>query len=166
MIPEIMDTMFSHVVLVTGSRTWNDEVRMRETFNRLWIHWGTETVTRPVLLSGSCPKGADAMAERLWRQIDFKIIPFPADWSQHGKMAGFIRNTHMVDAAQVFRAHGCQVMCTAFFDPCACPQQHKQQLLPIPGHFSHGTAHCRNAAVEAGLEVMDVIREPTRTAHA
>ena len=113
MIAEMIPESFSHIVLVTGSRSWNDEKSMRETFNDAWRDWGPKSVTRPVLLSGHCPKGADAMAELLWRDAGFEIITFPADWSTHGGTAGFQRNQEMVDAAQVFREAGAQVLCTA-----------------------------------------------------
>ncbi|MFJ5071687.1 hypothetical protein ACIQC7_35255 [Kitasatospora sp. NPDC088556] len=58
MITEMIQESFSHVVLVTGSRSWNDEKSMRETFNDAWRDWSPKSVTRPVLLSGHCPKGA------------------------------------------------------------------------------------------------------------
>ncbi|MEV0443541.1 SLOG family protein [Streptomyces spectabilis] len=148
MIAEMIPESFSHVVLVTGSRSWNDERSMRETFNDAWRDWGAENVTRPVLISGHCPEGADAMAERLWLAAGFEIRTFPAAWSAaHGKRAGFQRNQEMVDAAQVFREAGAQVLCTAFLDLCrkpGCRQRDQKQLMPhTPGHFSHGTIHCR-----------------------
>ncbi|WP_407077525.1 SLOG family protein [Streptomyces sp. SCSIO 30461] len=155
MIAEMISESFTHVVLVTGSRSWSDEKSMRETFNDAWRAWGTESVTRPVLISGHCPEdhcseGADAMAERLWRAAGFEVITFPADWSAHGKRAGFQRNQEMVDAVQVFREAGAQVLCTAFLDLCrkpGCPQRDREQLMPhTPGHFSHGTIHCRARA--------------------
>lgn len=162
MIAEMNPESFSHVVLVTGSRTWDDENRMRETFNDDWRDWGAENVTRSVLISGHCPDGADAMAERLWRAAGFEIRTFPAAWSTHGKRrAGFQRNQEMVDAAQVFREAGAQVLCTAFLDLCRkpeCPQRDQEQLMPhTPGHFSHGTIHCRGRARAAGIETATVI---------
>ncbi|WP_258039957.1 DUF2493 domain-containing protein [Streptomyces sp. SM1] len=161
MIAEMIPESFSHVVLVTGSRSWNDEKSMRETFNDAWRDWGPKNVTRPVLISGHCAEGADAMAERLWRAAGFGIRTFPAAWSAHGKRAGFQRNQEMVDAAQVFRGAGAQVLCTAFLDLCrkpACPQRDQAQLMPhTPGHFSHGTIHCRSRARAAGIETTSVI---------
>jgi hypothetical protein len=49
MIAEMIPESFSHIVLVTGSRSWNDEKSMRETFNDAWRDWGPKNVTRPVL---------------------------------------------------------------------------------------------------------------------
>lgn len=51
---------------MTGSRTWDDMAGMRRAFNRAWVAWGPASVSKPVLVSGHCPRGADAMAERLW----------------------------------------------------------------------------------------------------
>ncbi|MGW0536356.1 SLOG family protein [Streptomyces sp. NPDC003032] len=161
MIAEMIPESFSHVVLVTGSRGWNDEKSMRETFNDAWRDWGAENVTRPVLISGHCPESADAMAERLWRAVGFDIRTFPAAWSAHGKGAGFQGNQEMVDAAQVYREAGAQVLCTAFLDLCrkhGCQQRGQQQLLPhAPGHFSHGTIHCRSRARAAWIVTATVI---------
>ncbi|MFJ7280361.1 hypothetical protein [Kitasatospora sp. NPDC098663] len=122
---------------------------------------GPENVTRPVLLSGHCPKGADSIAEPSWQDAGFEAIPFPADWSTRGRTAGFQRNQEMVDAAQVFREAGAQVLCTAFLDLCRmpeCPQRGHEQLIPhTPGHVSHGVIHCRSRARAVGIKTTDVI---------
>ncbi|MEV7870125.1 SLOG family protein [Streptomyces sp. NPDC088124] len=160
-LDERTGAQYSHALIVTGSRSWNEEKSMRETFNDAWRGWGAENVIRPVLISGHCPEGADAMAERLWRAGGFEIRTFPAAWSAHGKRAGFQRNQEMVDTAQVFREAGAQVLCTAFLDLCrkpGCPQRDQEQLMPhTPGHFSHGTIHCRSRARAAGIETATVI---------
>ncbi|WP_199842664.1 MULTISPECIES: DUF4326 domain-containing protein [Streptomyces] len=155
------EALYSHALLVTGSRTWNDEKHMRQALNDAWRAWGPSNVIRPVLISGHCPEGADAMAERLWRNAGFEILTFPADWSAHGKRAGLRRNQEMVGAAQAFRETGTQVLCTAFLDLCrepGCPKRSQEQLTPrAPGHFSHGTIHCRARARAAGIKTASVI---------
>lgn len=83
MIAEMIPESSSRVVLVTGSRSWTDAESMRETFSDAWRGWGPKNATRPVLLSGPSPKGADAMAELMWRDAGSEIIIFPADWSAH-----------------------------------------------------------------------------------
>ncbi|MEU6261879.1 DUF4326 domain-containing protein [Saccharopolyspora shandongensis] len=159
--PGLLTTEYSHVLLVTGARSWDDEPAMRRVFNDLWRIWGPEQVTRPVLIFGECPDGADAMAERLWRAAGFESMPFPADWQRHGRAAGFTRNQEMVDVAVGLREARARVACTAFLDLCrkpGCPRRGQQQLMPsVPGHFSHGTVHCRQQAAQAGLDVRDVI---------
>jgi len=79
-------------VLVTGSRDWE---------NRLVIHRALDLVHdahgRCVLVSGACPTGADAMAEKHATYLGWTIERHPADWEKHGKAAGFRRNTEMVN---------------------------------------------------------------------
>lgn len=154
---------YSHVILVTGARTFDDAASMKHAFSSAWRRWGPTTVTRPLLVSGNCPDGADALAERLWAQAGFELTLFPADWKQFGKRAGFMRNQQMVDHVLKLQTAGAQVLCTAFLDLClksTCRDLENQQLLDsasLPGHFSHGTVHCRQAALDAGLEVLDTV---------
>ncbi|MFI9629239.1 SLOG family protein [Streptomyces sp. NPDC052042] len=151
---------YSHVLLITGARTWNEENAMRTTFNTAWRTWGPETVTRPLLVSGHCPDGADAMAERLWRGAGFEVQGMAADWGTHGRKAGLVRNVQMVELAVSLRQQGSRVLCAAFLDLCrkpGCRMSHHQQLAPrVPGHFSHGTVHCRAEALSVGIETVDV----------
>lgn len=85
-----MTQAYSHALLVTGARTWDDEAAMRGTFNEAWRSWGPGEVSRPLLISGHCPQGADAMAERLWRAAGFEVLevprrlgrPRPARWDR------------------------------------------------------------------------------------
>ncbi|MFF1880227.1 SLOG family protein [Pseudarthrobacter sp. NPDC058196] len=158
----------THALLVTGARTWGDEAAMKDAFNSAWRTWGPSTVTRPLLISGHCPKGADAMAERLWRAAGFQVLEIPADWDKHGVKAGMERNTEMVRLAPSLQEQGIPVLCTAFLDRCTkdrCRQGRRQQLLPaVEGHFSHRTIHCRAKALAAGIQVFDVLQAPLRHA--
>ena len=157
---------YSHVVLITGARSWDDEARMRATFRDAWRAWGPSNVTSPLLVSGHCPadsdeRGADAMAERLWRTERFEVLPVPAEWKAHGRRAGFVRNQEMVDLVAGLREQGSNVLCISYLDLCRkprCLQGHDEQLMPqFPGHFSHGTADCRARSILAGIETIDVI---------
>jgi hypothetical protein len=77
-------------ILVTGSRSWNDQATIRRVL-RVSYRPGT------VLVSGACPKGADAMCERAWVQMGGRIERHPADWERHGLQAGHVRNREMVE---------------------------------------------------------------------
>lgn len=159
---------YSHALLVTGSRTWDDEVTMRRVFNEVLADWSAQgPIARPVLVSGHCPpdrrgRSADAMAERLCRSARFAVIEMPADWRAHGRKAGPRRNEEMVNAVLRLVETGAQARAVAFLDLCGkgdCPQANDEQLLPEHrGHFSHGTVHCRRAAMAAGIGVVDVVR--------
>lgn len=81
-------------VLVTGSRDWRDVQAVRDALVRVADTWQRESI---VLVSGACPTGADAIAERLARrEFGWAVERHPAEWNVHGKGAGFKRNAHMV----------------------------------------------------------------------
>lgn len=75
-------------ILITGSRTWDAP----DVIKRALFDHGRFGDT---LVSGACPTGADAEAERYWQGFG-PIERHPADWKAHGKRAGFVRNSEMV----------------------------------------------------------------------
>jgi len=78
-------------ILVTGSRDWDDYALLEDVL----LHTGAHRT--PVVVSGACPTGADAMAEAAARRWGWHIERHPADWAQYGKRAGFLRNAEMVE---------------------------------------------------------------------
>lgn len=76
-------------ILITGSRTWADTTVIRDALLAVW-HPDT------VLVSGACPRGADALCETYWRRRGGRIERHPADWATYGRRAGFRRNAEMV----------------------------------------------------------------------
>lgn len=91
-------------LLITGSRTWSDRAWIAQELEGAisWAYSWKGDVGPHVLVSGACPKGADAIAEKLWlsfnrgSDMEFVVERHPADWDTHGKAAGFIRNSEMV----------------------------------------------------------------------
>lgn len=81
-------------VLVTGSRSWRDLATIEAELRRAWKDVGHGF---PVLVSGACPHGADSMAEAVWEAQEMPVERHPADWDTHGKRAGFVRNSEMVN---------------------------------------------------------------------
>ena len=77
-------------VLVTGSRAWTDETAIAAALRQ---HWDGAAV----LVCGACPRGADAIAERLWTTWGGRVERHPADWAS-GRDAGMRRNAAMVMA--------------------------------------------------------------------
>lgn len=121
-------------ILVTGSRMWDDEAAVRAA---LAPHYAPGAV----LVSGACPEGADAIAERIWAGWGGTVERHPADWARHGKGAGFRRNAEMVSTA-----------------PDAC--------VALIRDKSPGSSHTADLAVRAGIPVdrHEVASEPVRPA--
>lgn len=82
-------------VLITGSRDWTSRADISHALMELegtLRAWG-EQIT---VVSGACPTGADRMAELVAERMGWGVERHPADWEQHGKRAGFVRNAEMV----------------------------------------------------------------------
>lgn len=79
-------------VLITGSRTWDDELTIMQAISDVAIPPEAWT-----LVSGACPTGADAICEAFAEGLGLTVERHPADWSRHGKRAGFVRNAEMVN---------------------------------------------------------------------
>ena len=105
--------------LVTGSRTWTDESTIRHALTR---HY------RPgaVLVSGGCPRGADAIAERIWRKLGGEVERHPAERDRYGKSAGFRRNAEMVELGAA--------VCLAFIRDGSRGATHTAQLAEAAEH--------------------------------
>jgi hypothetical protein len=78
-------------LLVTGSRDWIDAGVIAGVLADYYREGA-------VLVSGACPRGADALAEEYWQALGGRVERHPADWSRFGKRAGFRRNAEMVNA--------------------------------------------------------------------
>lgn len=80
-------------ILVTGSRDWTDE---HIIFQALFITGMAAPPGNRILVSGACPTGADAIAERMARRMGWQVERHPAEWKKYGGAAGPKRNAHMV----------------------------------------------------------------------
>lgn len=116
-------------ILVTGSRTWSDILRMTDEL-RNEVLGARMCGLRPVIVHGACPRGADMIAARWARGYGVDQEPHPADWGS-GRSAGFRRNAEMVKL-------GADV-CVAFIRD-----------------GSHGATHCADLAEKAGIPVRRV----------
>lgn len=79
-------------ILITGSRSWTDRTVIRDALTSVWH-------PEAVLVSGACPRGADALCEACWTQWGGQTERHPADWARYGRRAGFHRNADMVATA-------------------------------------------------------------------
>lgn len=83
-------------ILITGSRTWDNVAVIAKAMADTILQAGASQ-EETVIVHGACPKGADDIADRLAHQWETNVETHPADWSTHGKAAGFIRNAEMVN---------------------------------------------------------------------
>lgn len=82
-------------IVICGSRKFNDFKRFK--FEMDDILQDKEEV---ILVSGGA-KGADSMAENYADRYGYEFYEIPADWNQHGKKAGMLRNIQMLEIAHM-----------------------------------------------------------------
>lgn len=75
-------------VLVTGSRTYSDKLCIANSLSILKVD--------DVLIHGDC-SGADKLSGSIAENLSVKVEKYPDNWSSHGKAAGPIRNSTMVN---------------------------------------------------------------------
>lgn len=114
-------------VLVTGSRDWK---RIHTVFAALDTVLAEQPNQDIVIVQGACPTGADRLAF-LWAAAErpektrISTESHPADWAEHGRAAGPIRNKLMVNA-------GADV-CLAFIRNGSRGASHTAQLAEAAG---------------------------------
>ena len=90
-------------LLITGSRAWVDTQAIRDEFDIVQSHEGSDVV----LVSGACPDGADRMCEVLAKEYGWTLELHPLKWNSgpegtYNPQAGFERNKLMVDLGADF----------------------------------------------------------------
>lgn len=78
-------------VAVIGSRTFMNYEEVKRVLSTMKI---------TLLVSGGA-KGADSLGERYAKENNIETKIFLPDWNKHGKIAGFIRNTDIVNEAEL-----------------------------------------------------------------
>lgn len=115
-------------VLVTGSRDWLSRSTVWDALGDLAESTGTAPRDM-VVVHGACPTGADHDAWLWSMAVGAKNEPHEADWAQHGRRAGPIRNRKMVRLGAD--------LCLAFSRVCTSD---RCEIIAV--HGSHGTAGC------------------------
>jgi len=121
-------------VAFTGSRSWSDKEMVRDVLMQL-------PVDKTIIIHGACPTGLDAIVDRMARAMGFRVVPFHADWRQHGRAAGPIRNGRMLRAFDANR------------EPI--PDIPRSSVVyAFPHGDSRGTADCISKAEALGIRVI------------
>lgn len=81
-------------VAVIGSRDFYDYDLVKETLS---------TIDITLLISGGA-KGADSLGEQYANENNIETLIFKPDWKKHGPAAGPIRNTDIVNNANIIVA--------------------------------------------------------------
>lgn len=81
-------------VAVIGSRSFKDYEKVKQTLSRLKI---------TLIISGGAV-GADTLGERYADENNIPKKIFLPDWEKYGKKAGFLRNTDIINEAELIIA--------------------------------------------------------------
>jgi len=88
-------------VIVAGSRSFNNEILLREKLDTL-LSLKVDT-HRVVIVSGGA-RGADLLGEGYASFRGFSCERYPAQWDKFGKKAGLLRNEQMARVADALAA--------------------------------------------------------------
>jgi hypothetical protein len=78
-------------VAIIGSRGFTDYELIKKTLKPLGI---------TLIISGGAA-GADTLGEKYANENGIETLIFKPDWKTHGKIAGFLRNTQIVEASEL-----------------------------------------------------------------
>ena len=78
-------------VAVIGSRGFNDYELVKKTLSKIQI---------TLLISGGA-LGADTLGEKYAKDNGIETKIFKPDWEKHGKAAGMLRNTDIINEAEL-----------------------------------------------------------------
>ena len=93
-------------LIIAGDRNFSDYPLLLE-----WASWVDNALSDPAtgamglaeVVSGGA-RGADTLGEVWAEEAGVPIKRFPANWDDHGKAAGYIRNKEMADYADMLLA--------------------------------------------------------------
>jgi hypothetical protein len=82
-------------IAVIGSRGFNDYDLMKTTLESYRM------IAPGITIVSGGAKGADSLAEKYASEMGLETIIFKPDWKTHGKIAGFLRNTTIIEEADL-----------------------------------------------------------------
>lgn len=110
-------------LVIAGGREFDNYELLKAAVSEVL---GKHPLSQLEVVSGAA-RGADRLGERWARENGVALRQFPADWNQHGKRAGYLRNEEMADYADA--------------------------VLVLPG--GRGTDHMAQSAKRRGLKLFD-----------
>lgn len=129
-------------ILMTGSRSFTDASTAEAALGTTLTLFDAAP-EKTTLVHGAASRGADPVVSQTASKMGFELEAHPADWSTHGREAGFRRNELMVslgaDAVIAFPMH-----------------RRGTKKTTTQRDVSSGTWHCADEAKAAGLAVLVV----------
>lgn len=89
---------YKKVVAIVGSRTFSSFENFQEMNDFIEKIIDPKDIFK-IVLGGA--KGADTLAKAFAEAHNIKIKEFFPDWKNYGKMAGFLRNIRIIEAADI-----------------------------------------------------------------
>ena len=89
-----IDPRNDFLLLIAGSRVLDDYNLVAKELDKIIEGRGLDKEYNIVVVEGEA-RGVDLIAKRYAQAHGWRVIPFPANWNQHGKRAGFLRNEQM-----------------------------------------------------------------------
>jgi len=86
--------------IIAGSRNFDNYDLLRKVMSGPVNEAGIS----PTRIVSDMVFGAETLGERYASDMELPIDPFPADWSKHGRSAGYIRNAEMAEYADALVA--------------------------------------------------------------
>lgn len=88
-------------IIIAGCRDFTDYEFLK--FSCEQVITSLNPQDKVAIVSG-CARGADQLGERFAKEKGFEILKYPANWHEHGKAAGPMRNSEMANAGHVLIA--------------------------------------------------------------
>ena len=85
-------------LLVCGGRNFTDRAKTYEVLDDYLST--TKSMNQPLEICHGNARGADTIAGEWAKERGVKCTVFPANWGEHGKAAGPIRNAQMLEVFQ------------------------------------------------------------------
>ena len=88
-------------VIIAGGRQFSDYELLKAKCD---LFLQQKRVTHSIIIVSGTARGADSLGERYAHERGYAVEKYPADWEQHGKAAGPIRNAEMAENADALIA--------------------------------------------------------------
>ena len=116
-------------VLVCGGRNFTDYSKVETVLEKIIFDGDSIPIEDTHIITGGA-RGADFLAQHFALQNRIPQTVYPANWNQHGRRAGYVRNVQMLEEGK------------------------PDLVVAFPG--GKGTAMMIDIAKKAGVEVMEI----------